>query len=27
MSFTRLIYLLLVFVVAWCGYYLLTPKG
>lgn len=27
MSFTRLIYLLLLFVVAWCGYYLLTPKG
>ncbi|NMS64005.1 LPS export ABC transporter periplasmic protein LptC, partial [Vibrio parahaemolyticus] len=27
MSFTRLIYLLLIFVVAWCGYYLLTPKG
>jgi len=27
MSFTRLIYLLLIFVVAWCGYYLLTPKS
>ncbi len=27
MSFTRLIYLLLIFVVAWCGYYLMTPKG
>ena len=26
MSFTRLIYLLLAFVIAWCGYYLLTPK-
>ncbi|MCQ9076327.1 LPS export ABC transporter periplasmic protein LptC [Vibrio harveyi] len=27
MSFTRLIYLLLIFVVAWCGYYLMTPKS
>lgn len=26
MSFTRLIYLLLVIVIAWCAYYLVTPK-
>ncbi len=27
MSFTRLIYLLLIFVIAWCAYYLVTPKS
>ncbi|AXY00220.1 LPS export ABC transporter periplasmic protein LptC [Vibrio alfacsensis] len=27
MSLTRLIYVLLIFVIAWCGYYLLTPKN
>lgn len=27
MSFTRLIYLLLIFVIAWCAYYLVTPKN
>ena len=26
MSFTRSIYLLLLFIVAWCGYYLLSPS-
>ncbi len=26
MSFTRLIYLLLILVIAWCAYYLVTPK-
>nr|WP_321275688.1 LPS export ABC transporter periplasmic protein LptC [uncultured Vibrio sp.] len=27
MSFTRLIYLLLIFVIAWCAYYIVTPKS
>ncbi|CAM3075274.1 LPS export ABC transporter periplasmic protein LptC [Vibrio mytili] len=27
MSFTRLINLLLIFIVAWCGYYLITPRN
>ncbi len=27
MSFTRLIYLLLIFIIAWCGYYLVTHRS
>ncbi len=27
MSFTRLLNLLLIFIVAWCAYYLITPRG